>query len=227
MLGRKNRAQMDLFITGSLETVDSRGSYIGPCEPRSGPGVAARGGGGLLLRGQRPSGGRPGSAVRLMPAGLLLGIVHDRRLLREAQVNIAIRWFIGYGLEDRLPDHSSLTRSRRRWGGMKASITLEEYKDWGSYAAWRALNIEGCLLPRRAPATGKLNARQAPLPAGVPGLLVKRARIRGIHQAQRLFRLAPRERRRYPTGTRIGFRPGAGSPTPSDTDRNPPTCAIV
>ena len=99
-----------------------------------------------------------------MPAGLLLGIAHDRRLLREAQVNIAIRWFIGYGLEDRLPDHSSLTRSRRRWGGMKASITLEDYKDWGSYAAWRALKIEGCLLPRRAPATGKLNARRAASP---------------------------------------------------------------
>ena len=26
---------------------------------------------------------------------------------------------------------------------MKASITLDKYKDWGSYAAWRALNIEG------------------------------------------------------------------------------------
>ena len=64
--------------------------------------------------------GRPGIdpevAVRLMLAGLLLGIVHDRRLLREAQVNIAIRWFIGYGLHERLPDHSSLTRIRQRWG---------------------------------------------------------------------------------------------------------------
>ena len=26
---------------------------------------------------------------------------------------------------------------------MKASITLDEYKDWGSYADWRKLNIEG------------------------------------------------------------------------------------
>ena len=64
--------------------------------------------------------GRPGIdpevAVRLMLAGLLLGIVHDRRLMREAQVNIAIRWFIGYGLHERRPDHSSLTRIRQRWG---------------------------------------------------------------------------------------------------------------
>jgi len=64
--------------------------------------------------------GRPGidpeAAVRLMLAGFLLGIVHDRRLMREAQVNIAIRWFAGYGLHEVLPDHSSLTRIRQRWG---------------------------------------------------------------------------------------------------------------
>jgi IS5 family transposase len=36
--------------------------------------------------------------------------------MREAQVNLAIRWFIGYGLHEALPDHSSLTRIRQRWG---------------------------------------------------------------------------------------------------------------
>ena len=58
--------------------------------------------------------GRPGIdpevAVRLMLAGLLSGIVHDRKLMREAHVNVAIRWFVGYGFHERLPDHSSLTR---------------------------------------------------------------------------------------------------------------------
>ena len=64
--------------------------------------------------------GRPGIdpevAVRLMLAGFRLGIVHDRRLMREAQVNLAIRWFIGYALHEALPDHPSLTRIRQRWG---------------------------------------------------------------------------------------------------------------
>src|SRR5262245_5086520 len=36
--------------------------------------------------------------------------------MREAEVNIAIRWFIGYGLHEKLPHHSSLTRIRQRWG---------------------------------------------------------------------------------------------------------------
>ena len=39
--------------------------------------------------------GRPGidpeAALRLMVAGLLLGTVHDRRLMREAQVNLAVK----------------------------------------------------------------------------------------------------------------------------------------
>ncbi len=67
-----------------------------------------------------PDNGRPGiapeTAVRLMLAGFQLGIVHDRKLMREAAVNVAIRWFCGFGLTERLPDHSSLTRIRQRWG---------------------------------------------------------------------------------------------------------------
>jgi transposase len=58
----------------------------------------------------------PEAALRLMLAGFLLGVVHDRKLMREAQVNLAIRWFAGYQLHDQLPDHSSLTRLRERWG---------------------------------------------------------------------------------------------------------------
>lgn len=72
--------------------------------------------------------GRPGidpeAAVRLMLAGLLLGIVHDRRLMREAAVNIAIRWFAGYGLTEALPDHSSLTRIRQRWGAERFRLVF-------------------------------------------------------------------------------------------------------
>ena len=71
---------------------------------------------GLYCDGNGRPGIDPEVAVRLMLAGFLLGIVHDRRLMREAQVNIAIRWFAGYGLHEGLPDHSSLTRIRQRWG---------------------------------------------------------------------------------------------------------------
>jgi transposase len=67
-----------------------------------------------------PDNGRPSidpeAALRLMLAGYLEGIVHDRKLMRRAQTDIAIRWFVGYRLHERLPDHSSLTKIRQRWG---------------------------------------------------------------------------------------------------------------
>jgi len=58
----------------------------------------------------------PESALRLMLAGYFQGIVHDRKLMREAQVNLAIRWFAGFRLHEVLPEHSSLTKIRQRWG---------------------------------------------------------------------------------------------------------------
>ncbi|CDX43809.1 transposase [Mesorhizobium sp. ORS 3359] len=116
MLGRKERDQLELFMTGSLRQLIPDDHILAKVDR-------------VLdlswLRGEVADlycddNGRPGIdpevAVRLMLAGFLLGIVHDRRLMREAQVNIAIRWFVGYGLHEALPDHSSLTRIRQRWG---------------------------------------------------------------------------------------------------------------
>lgn len=116
MLGRKERDQLELFITGSLRQLIPDDHILVRVEAV------------LDLSWLREEiadlycldNGRPGIdpevALRLMLAGFLLGIVHDRRLMREAAVNIAIRWFAGYSLHEPLPDHSSLTRIRQRWG---------------------------------------------------------------------------------------------------------------
>ena len=61
-----------------------------------------------------------------MLAGFFHGIVHDRKLMREAQVNLAIRWFAGYRLDEGLPDHSSLTRIRQRWGPERFGRVFEK-----------------------------------------------------------------------------------------------------
>ena len=55
-------------------TLDSRRSHPGPREPGSGLELAARGGIGLLLRGQRPSGDRPGSGGSLDVGGSSAGV---------------------------------------------------------------------------------------------------------------------------------------------------------
>ena len=59
-----------------------------------------------------------------MLAGLLVGILHHRKLMCDAEVNIAIRWLIGYGLHEKLPHHSSLTRFKGPPSRMAAAIIL-------------------------------------------------------------------------------------------------------
>ena len=116
MMGSRKRGQLDLFVAGSLERLLPEDH------------VLVRVNRVLDLSWLREEvadcycldNGRPGIdpevALRLMLAGMLLGYVHDRRLLREAQAHLGVRWFIGYGLHEELPDHSSLTRIRQRWG---------------------------------------------------------------------------------------------------------------
>ena len=116
MLGRQERWQEDLFVAGPLRDLIPDDHILRRVDR-------------VLdlswLRGEvadcyDESGGRPGidpeAAVRLMLAGLFEGIVSDRKLMRQAQVNLAIRWFAGFRLHETLPDHSSLTRIRQRWG---------------------------------------------------------------------------------------------------------------
>src|SRR6266436_1585831 len=40
----------------------------------------------------------------------------ERLLMRHAADRLSVRWFVGYDLNEPLPDHSSLTRIRNRYG---------------------------------------------------------------------------------------------------------------
>jgi transposase len=42
------------------------------------------------------------------------GIRSERQLIATASLNLAHRWYLGYALDEELPDHSSLTRIRQR-----------------------------------------------------------------------------------------------------------------
>src|SRR6185312_13833008 len=44
------------------------------------------------------------------------GIRFERKLMDAVQLNLAFRWYVGYNLDERLPDHSSLSRIRLRLG---------------------------------------------------------------------------------------------------------------
>jgi hypothetical protein len=157
MLGRRERRRPELFVAGSLRGLVPDGHILARVGRVLGLGWlrseveplyrAAAGRPGIDPEVEplyRAAAGRPGIdpevAVRLMPAGPLLGIVRDRRRMREAQVNLAIRWSIGSGLHEAPPDHSSLTRIRQRRGGAPS----------GSAPSWPA---------RRSPASRRASPR--------------------------------------------------------------------
>ena len=52
--------------------------------------------------------------VKYLLVGYLYGIESERRIEQETQVNNAYRWFLGLDIDDRAPDHSTISQNRRR-----------------------------------------------------------------------------------------------------------------
>jgi IS5 family transposase len=53
---------------------------------------------------------------KLLLVGYLYGITSERRLAEEVALNLAYRWFVGYDLDEPIPDHSVLSKARARLG---------------------------------------------------------------------------------------------------------------
>ncbi len=64
--------------------------------------------------------GRPGiDPVVFFKLQLIMffaGIRSERQLIAAANLNLAHRWYLGYHLDEPLPDHSSLSKIRARYG---------------------------------------------------------------------------------------------------------------
>ena len=61
------------------------------------------------------AGGRPAEPVVLVKMwliGYMYGITSERRLEQEVNMNLAYRWFLGIPLDERVPDHSTLSNNR-------------------------------------------------------------------------------------------------------------------
>ena len=52
---------------------------------------------------------------KLYLIGYFFGISSERKLFREVHVNMAYRWYLGYDLDEQIPDHSIMTKSRYRF----------------------------------------------------------------------------------------------------------------
>lgn len=58
----------------------------------------------------------PVVVFKLSLIGYLYNVVSERRLLEEASLNLAYLWFLGYEIDEPLPDHSIMTKARIRFG---------------------------------------------------------------------------------------------------------------
>lgn len=65
-----------------------------------------------------PDNGRPALdptlMFKLLLLGYLFGVRSERQLIKEVQVNVAYRWFLGLGLTDKVCDASTLSQNRIR-----------------------------------------------------------------------------------------------------------------
>lgn len=56
----------------------------------------------------------PVCLIKMVLVGYLYGIKSERRLVEEITLNIAYRWFCGFNMMDKIPDHSVFSQNRRR-----------------------------------------------------------------------------------------------------------------
>ena len=63
----------------------------------------------------------PGAYFRMLLLGYLLGLDSERRIALQVRDSLSLREFLGYGLHESTPDHSTLSRTRQR-------ISLEAHR---------------------------------------------------------------------------------------------------
>ena len=114
MMGRKALA-CKLFYQVSLEELVPAGHLLRRVAEAVDFGVARR----LTARFYSHTGQPsvdPVVLFKMALLGYLYGLPSERRLVEEIRLNLAYRWFVGYDLDEAIPDHSVLSKARRRFG---------------------------------------------------------------------------------------------------------------
>ncbi|MDZ5650809.1 IS1182 family transposase, partial [Nitrospirillum sp. BR 11828] len=95
-----------------------------------------------------PDNGRPALdpvvLFKTLFIGYLFGIRSERQLMREVEVNVAYRWFLGLRLMDKVADASTLSQNRRR--RFRDSTIYQDIFDEIVLQAVRAGLVEGTVL---------------------------------------------------------------------------------
>ena len=115
MLGPRKQRGLDRWVPVSLEALVPPGHFYRHLDAKLDLEFVRD-----LVRDRYAALGRPSiDPVVFFKLQLILffeGLRSERALMQAASLNLAHRWYLGYHLDERLPDHSSLTRIRTRLG---------------------------------------------------------------------------------------------------------------
>jgi transposase len=115
MLGPAKSRRLDAPIAVSLEELVPRSNFYRHLEAKLDLGFVRDWVQELYAERGRPS-IDPVIFFKLQLVMFFEGIRSERKHIETASLNLAHRWYLGYALDEPLPDHSSLTRIRQRLG---------------------------------------------------------------------------------------------------------------
>jgi transposase len=115
MLGPLKPRRLDVPIAVSLEELVPASSFYRHLEDKLDLSFVREWSRDLYAERGRPS-IDPVVFFKLQLVMFFEGIRSERKLIETASLNLAHRWYLGYALDEDLPNHSSLTRIRQRLG---------------------------------------------------------------------------------------------------------------
>lgn len=115
MLGPPKPRRLDTPIAVSLEDLVPANNFYRHLEATLDLGFVREWARDLYAERGRP-GIDPVVFFKLQLVMFFEGIRSERKLVEVASLHLAHRWYLGYALDEELPDHSSLTRIRQRLG---------------------------------------------------------------------------------------------------------------
>jgi transposase len=115
MQGEKAATTPRLFTCGCVEQIVPQDDYYRRLEKAVDFSFVSKLAAPFYAERGRPS-VDPEVLAKIMLIGYLEGIASERRLMRHIQVNLSYRRFLGYDIDEEIPDHSTLSKARERFG---------------------------------------------------------------------------------------------------------------
>jgi transposase len=76
--------------------------------------------------------------VKMMLFLFLDNVRSERELMRIIPERLDYMWFLGYGLDDTIPNHSVLSKARKRWGQEALQSLAGSWPSASEQVWWRA-----------------------------------------------------------------------------------------